>query len=226
MLYRIIFRLVSASILVFILYFSWLQVQWSIGGVEINKNGSHLSEGFVSQVLSPYIEETWVSVDIDGIKNDLLMEPWVESVDIRRVFPDKIRVDITEKEAVAVYGYAGLISSKGQVFQPDVMPDVKLPRIDMLEQDIPEGFKAFELLQMRVANIDYLPQDIEVFSYTSVNGWYVKFADGLSIYFGRGDFSHLLQKFLYNYPKVLQARKGLPKISRFDMRYPKGAAIS
>ena len=173
MLTRIIVRLVSACVLIFVLYFSWMQFQWAIGGVEINKNGSQLSEGLVSQILSPYIEETWISVDIDGIKSDLLMEPWVESVDIRRVFPDKIIVDITEKEAIALYGYASLVSSKGQVFQPDIMPDVKLPRIDMLEQDIPNGFKAFELLQSKTVNIDYLPNEIEVFSYTSVNGWYV-----------------------------------------------------
>ena len=200
-------------------------MQWEIGGVEIKKDGSHISESSVSEILSPYLESSWLTIDISKLQLDLLQEPWVSSVEVSRVFPDKIRLNIVEKQAVATFGSLGLVSSKGELFTPDIPVVDDLPQIISAKQDLPEVFSAFMLLREQGSRVDQIPGDVKFFRYDVINGWQAEFGDGLFVYFGKGDFKRLLDRFVVIYPRVLSsAKKG--SFKKFDMRYAKGVAVA
>ncbi len=225
MLFRWALRFVGSCCFLFLLYFSLSQAQWEIGGVEIKKDGSHLSESSVSDILVPYLESSWLTINISQLQFDLLQEPWVSSVEVSRVFPDKIRLNIVEKKAVATFGSLGLVSSKGELFTPDVPVVDDLPQIISTKQDLPEVFSAFVSLREQEALTDQIPGDVKFFKYDAVNGWQAEFGDGLVVYFGRGDFKIILARFVSTYPRVLSSAKR-DSFKKFDMRYAKGVAVA
>ena len=51
----------------------------------------HLTKSEVSQLVSIPQGTTLLNVDVDGIKNSLLRDSWVQSVTVNRVFPERLR---------------------------------------------------------------------------------------------------------------------------------------
>ncbi len=65
----------------------------------IDTEGSeHISAEEVARLASLPQGTTLLSVDISEIEENIQRNPWVSSVDIRREFPDKLAIEITERE--------------------------------------------------------------------------------------------------------------------------------
>jgi cell division protein FtsQ len=226
MIIKLLLRGLVLFVITSLLYFCFYSMQWPIGGVEIKKREGHLAESTLNEILTPYLESSWLAVDISGIRNDIEMLPWVGRVDVMRSYPDKIKILIVEREAVASYGVSSLVSSNGDIFTPDIMPQNDLPRLDVQKQYFIDVFSSFKLLQNKISKDDALPDYVSSFKYSPVSGYQAVFSNGLVVYFGLGDFSELLRKFANYYPKVSVSYSKSSRIKKFDMRYPNGAAIS
>ena len=61
-----------------------------------------LSTGQVQALLGHLVGSSMIAADIEAAKDKLQDYPWVDHVEIRRVFPDSVSVTLTEQQAVAV----------------------------------------------------------------------------------------------------------------------------
>lgn len=61
-----------------------------------------LSTGQVQALLGHLVGSSMIAADIKAAKAKLQGYPWVDHVEIRRVFPDSVSVTLTEQQAVAV----------------------------------------------------------------------------------------------------------------------------
>lgn len=69
----------------------------------ITVSGNHrLSSGQVQALLGHLVGSSMVAADIEAAKDKLQDYPWVDHVEIRRVFPDSVSVTLTEQQAVAL----------------------------------------------------------------------------------------------------------------------------
>jgi cell division septal protein FtsQ len=66
------------------------------------RGGHFLSEGEVRELLGPAVGENILSLDINALKQRLRASPWVEGANVQRSLPDTIRVDIEERQPVAL----------------------------------------------------------------------------------------------------------------------------
>jgi len=69
----------------------------------VEVRGSHfLSEGEVRELLGPAVGENILGLDIDGLKKRLRSSPWVAEAMVARTLPDTLRVEIREREPLAL----------------------------------------------------------------------------------------------------------------------------
>ena len=205
-------------------YFNMLE--WNVGDVEIKKEGLNISNDEIVSAIDPLLEPGWLYLHLSSIKESLSELPWVEDVQVYRVFPDKIALNIKEKIPVARYGEDGLISLSGKLFRPSrecVSDD--LPYLEAPESNIELVFSALGYLKKAVANNKVLPQKIKYLKYSHDAGWDVAFSNPLLVHLGRVDFNTAIDKFSYYYPKIITRNKN-KVIKTIDMRYANGAAVS
>ena len=62
----------------------------------------HLTKNEVGQLVSIPQGTTLLNVDVEGIKNSLLRDSWVQSVTVNRVFPSTLEIVITERKLGAI----------------------------------------------------------------------------------------------------------------------------
>ena len=74
---------------------------FSIRRITVSGN-QRLSTGQVQALLGHLVGSSMVTADIKAAKDKLQHYPWVEHVEIRRVFPDSVAVALTEQQAVAL----------------------------------------------------------------------------------------------------------------------------
>jgi hypothetical protein len=69
----------------------------------VEVRGSHfLSEGEVRELLGPAVGENILGLDIDALKTRLRSSPWVAEATVARMLPDTLRVEIREREPLAL----------------------------------------------------------------------------------------------------------------------------
>ena len=71
---------------------------FSIRRITVSGN-QRLSTGQVQALLGHLVGSSMVTADIKAAKDKLQHHPWVDHVEIRRVFPDSVAVALTEQQA-------------------------------------------------------------------------------------------------------------------------------
>jgi cell division septal protein FtsQ len=61
-----------------------------------------LSEGEVRELLGPAVGENILGLDIESLKGRLRASPWVADATVSRTLPDTLRVDVREREPLAL----------------------------------------------------------------------------------------------------------------------------
>ncbi len=74
---------------------------FTINNVKVN-GVEHLTSEEVSQLANIPEGSTLLRVDTDTIANRMKQTAWVEDVDVKRVFPDTLEIDVTERDVQAV----------------------------------------------------------------------------------------------------------------------------
>ncbi|MBT4884726.1 MAG: FtsQ-type POTRA domain-containing protein [Legionellales bacterium] len=222
-------RILKTSILTIslVLSFSYFNLfEWGVGGVEIKKDGLNVSKDEIIGTIDPLLEPGWLYLHLSSIKEALSELPWVEDVQVYRIFPDKIALNIKEKVAVARYGSDGLVSLSGRVFKPsNEYMSTDLPVLDAPNNDFKLVFSALLQLKQALLNNKDLPQNVSKLKYSPDTGWDVTFTNSLLVHLGRVDFTSAIGKFSYYYPKIVTRNKN-KVIKTIDMRYANGAAVS
>jgi cell division septal protein FtsQ len=70
--------------------------------VKIEGSLDYISEEEVSSVVSRFTDTSLVTVDLGLVKQQLEMNPWVQSVSIRREWPETLIININEMETKPV----------------------------------------------------------------------------------------------------------------------------
>ncbi|MGH8669828.1 MAG: cell division protein FtsQ/DivIB [Burkholderiales bacterium] len=146
--------------------------------------------------------------------------PWVRRASVRRVWPDRLEVELEEHEALARWGDEALINSHGERFQGS--SEARLPVLfgpAGAEHEVAWRYARFSAL------VAPLGAQLERVVLTPRYAWQLRLSSGLHIMLGRdGDVAEArLRKFVEVYPGTLgrMARKH----EYVDLRYPNGFAL-
>lgn len=128
--------LVNVSLLLLFVALLWVGVQWwqgphPIRTVQVYGGAGRLPQAAVVAALRPLTASGFFALSLADVQRVFLAQPWVRTVRVRRIWPDRLQIVVQVHTPVARWGEAQLVSSQGQVFTPPTLPQnvLQLPKL-------------------------------------------------------------------------------------------------
>ncbi|WP_374087723.1 cell division protein FtsQ/DivIB [Methylomicrobium lacus] len=188
-----------------------------IGGVF-----QHLTKDEIKNTLLPLVQAGFLATDMQAVHVAVANLPWVEGVEVKRVWPDAIDIRVGEKTAFARWGDNSLITEQGVIFSPhNVDQFLMLPKVTgpaLQEQ------KVLEIMKGVTTALEDQAMVLTEFAINDRWAWKIRLANGMEILLGREDQLKKLQRFL----RTLQVMgpEQADAIAIADLRYPNGYAVT
>jgi len=162
-----------------------------------------------------------VSVKLQSVRAALLQMPWVDEVSIARQWPNGLRVQVREQEAMARWNDTQLVSVRGILFdsEPRFMP-AGLPQLRGPEGTDGEVVARYQATQGRMVEYGMRLVSLEL---DARGAWQFTLDNGVSVRLGRRQIDERLARFAEVALPLLSAR--VAEISYIDMRYTNGFAV-
>jgi cell division septal protein FtsQ len=168
-------------------------------------------------------------MNLKRMGEQLLQNPWVETVRINRYFPDSVTISITEREPIAIVnmGFIYYLDKKGKVFKV-------LNQGDKLDYPVVTGFSAEELgndpkgsaealettcklLEILRSKGSFILADVSEIHYDKGFGFTLFTASGaLPVKVGSDDFAAKVERFARIYKDLMVQ---MPSIRYIDLDY-------
>jgi len=190
--------------------------------IEIRGSLAHTSRQEIDQAARGRVAGNFFSVDLAGLRTALEALPWVRAVQVRRVWPDRLEVELEEHVALARWGGDGLVDAQGERFPGSgggALPLFAGPA--GTEGELTRRYRAFVAI---LAPLGTVPGQVVL---SARRAWQLQLDDGLLLELGRdapGDpVESRLGRFVAAYPQTLG--RMTQKVGHVDLRYPNGFAL-
>lgn len=168
-----------------------------------------------------WIGRSYFATDLAEVKTALEQRPWVASAAVRRVWPDRLVVDVRERKPLAYWNNEQLVSRTGRLFAPanrDVAgrlpllagPDDRVRDVIDMARHLSESLAAEE--------IGFAGLALE-----ERGAWTLRLANGIEVALGRDQVEQRFERFLIVYRDQLAPRAD--QVTRVDARYSNGVAV-
>lgn len=221
-------RIVSfVSILLTILglYWLWQEVnnpqKMPVQIVEVVSAYQHMSETDLREAILPFVRTSFFGVNVMALRERLLKLPWIADASIQLVWPDKVRIQMSEQQAKARWRDKAVFNKHGELFAPD---EASIPK-DLPQLLGPEGsekkvLQVFENMSRMLQGID---ARIVQLTLSERFSWSLRLNNGMTVLLGREEPLKRLERFVTIYPQIFATND--VKALRVDMRYPGGMAV-
>ncbi len=208
----------------------WLARQpvFSLKAIHVDSDLEHSNAATLRANVAPKLSGNFFTLDLARTRSAFENVPWVRHAVVRREFPDSLRVELQEHQAVAFWGDeadAQLVNSFGEVFEVN-QGDVEVEDLPLLRG--PKGLSAL-VLQGYTAVAPLLEkQDIQLSELvlTDRGSWRVLLDGGGVIELGSGsptDIQARVQRFVATVAQT--SSKFGRNLESADLRYGNGYAI-
>ncbi len=190
--------------------------------VQVTGNYTHVDQTALRQTITPFIDKGFLWIDVNGFQDRLQQVPWVRNVAIKRVWPGRLVVKLTEEQAVARIGEDVLVDSGGDTFTVD-------------KNTIPAGLPQFispvagqqklmlQTYQAMSAVLTPLNIQITALSLNVRQSWALQLSNGIVLLVGKVNAVQRLQRFVQAYTQVVG--DNIQAINSIDLRYANGIAV-
>ena len=181
--------------------------------------------------VAPHLTGNFFTVDLKDARKAFEQVPWVREAEVRREYPNGLRVILREHEAQAYWGPdtgTAMVNTMGEVFEANVgeVEREGLPRLSG-----PEG-SAVDVLRMYYAlepAFEDMSTPIDALVLRDRGSWLVQLENGASIELGGGNEQEVLQRiqrFVRTLPQIAQQyQRTADALEYADLRYPDGYAL-
>jgi cell division protein FtsQ len=180
-----------------------------------------VSPGQIERAVAPYAQAGFMSADLDRIQRAIEAVPWVARARVQRRFPNGLHVSVVEETAMARWGEAGLLNTRGDLFvRMATHVPAELPRLSG-----PEGTET--LVAQRYLSVQGRMLEagmrIAALRLDERGAWEMDLDSGVVVRLGRRDVEERFDRFIRTASQVIAHR--LTDINYVDMRYSNGFAI-
>lgn len=145
---------------------------------------------------------------------------WIESAKIRRVWPHTLRIEVKERQPLALWNDGNVITADGVIIEPRVVPSLPLTQlrgpIDTEDAVLDQFILISQMLSTSSLRVAELVLEDR-------GAWNITFSNGVSVKLGRDQILDRLQRFVAVYKTDLSGR--IDQIASVDARYPHGVAV-
>jgi len=172
----------------------------------------------VLQVMQQQVSGNLLTVSIAQLQQNLEKLPWVRRAHVRREFPNRLAVHLTEYQALARWNNTALISQYGEVFVADT--EQELPLFVGQEGTAQEVVKHYAIFNQQLAKVKLQLTQLVL---TPRHAWQLRLSNGPLLKLGREELQQRLTRFVTVYPYSLAVAQ--TAVKSVDLRYRNGFAV-
>lgn len=210
------------------------QPKFQVKRVDVRGDLQHVTGASVRSALAGRLRGTYFTMQIEDTRRLLETVPWVAHVSVRRVWPDRLLVTVTEHRALGVWDDGRLLSDRGELFVAN--PDEAeifgaLPEFSGPAEAAKDAARRYYELSAQFAALSLR---IDAIGISDRKAWSLRVSDELKepsqsrIELGRDStaapLSQRATQVIAAYPLVVAQIGGIP--ARIDARYASGLAVS
>ena len=187
------------------------KISWEVDGSLTTETAQY------DRLINPLLNNKYL-IDLSQLKETVEQHPWVSKAEVSRLFWNKIRIAIEKHNIAMRWGSGGYISNQGVLFKPNLSIDSEAPLAIVSEDRIEQFYVDFMNYQSILGQLI-----IKQFERSYIDELTIE--PNIQVILGYQQQSERLQLFIKAYEQL----KGSSKIRKrgiFDMRYPKGFALS
>ena len=215
--------LVGVAALAFTAAGIWLLMRselFPVREIEVKTALQRTSKGEIQAAMNDRIRGNFFAVSPTEVRLGLERLPWVRSASVRRVWPDRLVVELEEHVALARWGDDSLVNSYGERFYGKT--ERPLPQFfgpAGTEREVTRRYRRF------VDIVIPLGAPLERVVLTPRFAWQMRLGSGLNIMLGRD--ADAAESRLRRFVEVYDAALGKMQTKReyVDLRYPNGFAV-
>jgi cell division protein FtsQ len=182
----------------------------------------YLSKNEIKTVLQPLVMTGFFDADMQAIHSSVSTLPWVDTVTVKRIWPDAIDIKVREKKPYARWGKNSLITERGIIFTPKNIE--QFHNLTVVTGPELQQIKVLEIMKgIKTALADQSMELVE-FSVNERGAWKIKLATDMEILLGRNEQLKKLQRFLKTL--TVLKKEQVEQMAIVDLRYPNGYAVS
>ncbi len=202
-------------------YLSYQDTLMPIRTIQLSGTFQYIDQQEVEATVRQFIGEGFFSLDIKRVQKALSDKPWTESVSIRRMWPDRLKIVIVEKRPVARWDNNHLLSDKAIVYHAKTKPFADLPLVYTAGGNAGQMLHLYYRLESQFAGLNETLVAVHKDSRGAID---MQLANGLRIKVGRSDIERKMARLVVIYPQQIQPRQA--EIEQLDLRYSNGFAVA
>ncbi len=193
-----------------------------IAKVGIEGDFRFIEKNNIADIVAGHINQEFVQLDLQEIKAQLELQPWIDTVSLTRRWPDRLFVRIDEQQPIARWGSKGFINQRGELIYVPVNDYLKtLPLLsadDSMAEQMMQSYLALnKLLRPKMLEVTALTCD-------GKRSWSLVLSNGIEVKLGRDEMFLKLQRVLAVYEHYLKQR--VDEVATIDARYEQGVAVA
>ncbi|HEY9197744.1 MAG TPA: cell division protein FtsQ/DivIB [Gammaproteobacteria bacterium] len=202
---------------------TWLRnpTNMPLRSVHIEGELRKLSREQLQTALAGTVRGGFFTVNVEAVRRAAESLPWVESATVRRVWPDRLQLQVVEQRAAARWGEDGVLNMRGQLFKPDAATiPAKLPQLDgpkELRRRVMENYIAM------TATLAPIGRRVQALRLDQRRAWVLTLDSGVELKLGRDDALERVGRFVRVYATLFAARE--TELKTVDLRYSNGFAV-
>ena len=187
------------------------KISWEVDGSLTTETAQY------DRLIKPLLNNKYL-IDLSQLKAKVEQHPWVAKAEVSRLFWNKIRIAVVKHEIAMRWGSEGYISTQGVLFKPNLSIDSGAPIAIVSEDQIEQFYVDFVNYQSILG-----PLIIKQFERSLIDE--LTLESNVKVILGYQKQGERLQVFIKAYDQLKESKK-IRKRGIFDMRYPKGFALS
>lgn len=215
-------------LLLAISWFGWQEVKaqgadWlPIKHVRVEGAFQHISKKKMKELLLSQVSYGLYNADIQQIHQSVYTLPWVENVEVKRVWPDTLDIKLTEQTPVVRWKNTGFLNRNGDLFKPKNKQGFDhLPLLSGSKEHEKELLQTMQELNVILAEKNMRVAALKV---DKRRAWTIKLQNNMELILGKNKPLKKLKRFLKT--QYLIGEQQIAQVAIADLRYPNGYSLA
>jgi cell division protein FtsQ len=204
---------------------------FGIAGITVQGDTAHSSAVTLRANVAPRLAGNFFTVDLVAAREAFEAAPWVRKAVVRRDFPNRLRVQLEEHKAVALWGAdseSRLVNSFGEVFEANA-GDVEQEGLPRLSGPDPDSAQVLAMYRAVKPLFEPLDLAVDQLALTPHGSWRIELDTGAVIELGHGtreEVAARAQRFVQTLTQVASRYGRRPEaLVSADLRHVNGYAV-
>lgn len=196
--------------------------RWPVRQVEIRGDGQRADRDAVRETALKQVSDGLLHTDVRRLGRALEAVDWVDRVAVRRLWPDRLQLTLTEHRPVARWGDDAWLNDRGETFRAATRLGLDaLPQMHAPERDAETILRRYRSVLDRLGATG--PRIVRV-DVDRRLAWRLRLDNGVVLKLGRDDLDRRAGRFAQAWSGLLAPHAD--RIRHIDLRYPHGLAVA